>query len=275
MTGDTQIGQTFQRLQAAGRMAFMPFVTAGDPDLALTQRLVCELAKRGADLIEVGFPYSDAIADGPVIESSYTRALARNIKARDIFEAFSRLECDKPIPPLVAMVSYSIVFRLGPTKFVEQAVQAGFSGMIVPDLPGDEALELAEVVRGAGLDLIQLVAPTTPPERISRILQTASGFLYCVSVAGTTGERGQLPKELSERLRLLRELTNLPLAVGFGISSPMHVQALKGRADGVIVGSAIVRKLEMLADGTASEEEVLREIGEFVESMAAAAHQTT
>ena len=250
-------------------MAFMPFVTAGDPDMPTTLRLIRELAGRGVHLIEVGFPYSDPIADGPVIQASYTRALDKGLRTADIFAGISSLAGEE-IPPLVAMVSYSLVFRNGPEVFVGRAAEAGFSGLIVPDLPGDEADELAAVVKSHGLDLVQLIAPTTPPDRSERILQSAGGFVYCISVTGTTGVRDQLPPELQDQLRWLRTKTDLPLAVGFGISRPDQVDMLRGLAEGVIVGSAIVRRTESLSNGSAEAEQTLTEIGNFAAEMVAA-----
>lgn len=256
-------------------MAFMPFVTVGDPDVATSMALIRELASRGVDLIEIGFPYSDPIADGPVIQASYTRALSRGLHVNDIFAGIHDLTCgstgDK-LPPLVAMVSYAIVFRLGTAQFVKSAHDAGFSGIIIPDLPADEAGDVARVIKEAGLDAIQLVAPTTNPVREDRIVETGSGFVYCISIAGTTGARDQLPEELSGQLQRLRSKTKLPLAVGFGVSRPEQVDPLRGLADGVIVGSAIVRQLERLADGSIATADVLRDIGDFAATMVAAAH---
>jgi len=249
-------------------MAFMPFLTAGDPDLESTANAIRELGSQGVDLIEVGFPYSDPIADGPVIQASYTRVLNKGLRVEKIFDCIRALhaENDSPVPPLVAMVSYAIVFRCGPEQFVANARDARFSGLIIPDLPGDEASETFKIVRSAGLDLIQLIAPTTPPERAEKIVETCSGFVYCVSVAGTTGVRDSLPAELSDQLKLLRSRTNLPLAVGFGISRPDQVDALRGFADGVIVGSAIVRKFEQATDNAAA----VAEVGRFAADMVSA-----
>jgi tryptophan synthase alpha chain len=250
-------------------MAFMPFVTAGDPDLDMTAELIRTLGREHVDLIEVGFPYSDPIADGPVVQASYTRALKKKIRVADIFRAIGGLKSEN-VPPLVAMVAYSIIYRSGIETFLSGAAEAGFAGLIVPDLPGDEAGEFAHMVRGYGLDLVQLVAPTTPPERVEKIIQSASGFLYCISVAGVTGARDSLPPALVQQLDDLRKKTNLPLAVGFGISRPEQVDMLSGHADGVIVGSAIVRKLEPLAAGTADRQSVLREVDQFAAAMVAA-----
>lgn len=262
------IDQQFETLRARHRKAFIPFVTAGDPDLATTVRLVGELAARGASLIEIGFPYSDPIADGGVIQASYTRALANGATLDGIFRAMRTLNVNTP---LVAMVSYSLVHHRGPEAFVEQAQAAGFSGAIVPDLPVEEAEDLAKLTRARDFKLIQLVTPTTPRERATTIAQLSTGFLYCVSVVGITGERSQLPPELLDQLRWLRTRTKLPLCVGFGISRPEHVQQLRDSADGVIVGSALVRKLEDL--GKRPADEVIHEMGALAASLIAALHE--
>lgn len=243
----------------------MPFITAGDPDLAATQRLIGRLGESGCNLIEVGFPYSDPIADGPVIQASYTRALAHRLTVPQIFDAVRAVA--PKAPPLVAMVSYALMFRRGAEWFVDQAKGAGFAGFIVPDLPGDEAGELFGLVRDRGLDLVQLVAPTTPPARVQAILSHCSGFVYCIAVSGITGERDRVATALLDQLRWLRQETDLPLAVGFGISRPEHVAPLRGLADGVIVGSSLVRRLEAMADGSKSLDAVLQEVDEFSRSM--------
>lgn len=271
MSVPSPIAAVFAELKAQRRQAFIPFVTAGDPDLAWTARLLTELAACGADVIEVGFPYSDPIADGPVIQASYTRALNKHVRVRDIFAEIAKVSPDLS-PPLVAMVSYALIFRGGAEAFLDSAAAAGFAGLIVPDLPGDEAQPFAALVRRHGLDLIQLVAPTTPADRMQRIVQNASGFVYCIAVAGTTGVREALPAELADMLKTLRQQTDLPLCVGFGISRPEQVRQLKGLADGVIVGSAIVRHLEALSAGPTEAESILQQIREFARSLANAAH---
>jgi tryptophan synthase alpha chain len=270
VTQQTRIAATFSNLKTNGQLAFMPFVTAGDPDMQATQSLIQELGQRGVDLIEVGFPYSDPIADGPVIQASYTRALNRGLSVEDIFNGVTELPTHD-LPPLVAMVSYALLFRRGVDEFVKQAVTAGFAGFIIPDLPADEAAEVGEIVRSHGADLVQLVAPTTPNERAKKILAAASGFVYCISIAGVTGVRDELPPELTEQLRWLRSQTDLPLAVGFGISRPDQVDMLREVADGVIVGSAIVRQLESAGDPDAVAAAVSN-VGDFAALMVAATH---
>jgi tryptophan synthase alpha chain len=266
------IDPLFDRLRSSGRKAFIPFVTVGDPDLNLTARLVEELAGRGASLIEIGFPYSDPIADGPVIQASYTRALAGNLRVDDVFACVKRLAASPALTqrgiPLVAMVSYSLVHRRGPETFLGQAQAAGLAGAIVPDLPVEEADGLARLAAGRDFKLIQLVTPTTPPERAVHIARTSTGFLYCVSVTGITGERDRLPPELLGQLAWLRKQTELPLCIGFGIGRPEHVRMLREAADGIIVGSALVRRVERA--GTRPPDEVVRGVGELAQSLAEA-----
>jgi tryptophan synthase alpha chain len=273
----TPIAEVFARLKSADRLAFMPFITAGDPDMAATGRLLRRLADSGVDLIEVGFPYSDPIADGPVIQASYTRALGHKLTVPQIFDGIAACTqsegWNENAPPLVAMVSYALMFRRGADWFVDHAKEAGFAGFIVPDLPGDEAAELFELVRSRDLDLVQLVAPTTPRERVQNILKCCSGFVYCIAVSGTTGVRERVADALLGQLKWLRQETELPLAVGFGISRPEHVDPLRKLADGVIVGSGIVRQLEGVADGTKSIDEALELVGKLAGEMTASCHQ--
>ncbi len=259
------IDPLFARLKADRRKAFIPFVTAGDPDLDTTAKLVREAARRGASLIEIGFPYSDPIADGSVIQASYTRALARGLTIDAIFGAVRALNVNTP---LVGMVSYSLVHHRGPERFITDAKAAGFAGAIVPDLPVDEAEELAKLAAKHDFKLILLVTPTTPRERAQKIAQLSTGFLYCVSVVGITGERSQMPPDLLEQLRWLRTQTALPMCVGFGISKPEHVRTLRDLADGVIVGSALVRRLE----AKKPIDEIVKDVGDLVEELSKALH---
>jgi tryptophan synthase alpha chain len=253
------VDSTFARLRAEGRKAFMPFLTAGDPDIGVTAGLLPMLPAAGADLIEVGFPFSDPIADGPVVQASYTRALDRGLKIASVFEAI-RTATQSPgfLTPVLGMVSYSLVHRRGPEAFVAQAKEAGLSGLIVPDLVADEAGDFAAVCRHADCKLVLLVTPTTTPERAEKIVKLCTGFVYCVSVVGITGERDRLPEALTAQLARLRTMTDLPLCVGFGVSRPDHVRHLRDIADGVIVGSALVKKLEQ--GGPAAVVQAVREL---------------
>lgn len=239
----TPIEKMFQRLKSEGRKAFMPFITAGDPDLAFTQQVLRLLDRLGCSMAEIGIPYSDPIADGPVIQASYTRALAKKTKLNEIFSSVAA-EQSALTMPLVSMVSYAIIYRMGLERYVDQAMQAGFSGAIVPDLLVEESDSLSKVCKQRGFHLVQLVTPTTPQERALRIAEQSSGFLYFVSVTGITGERSELPPGLVDRVAWLKDRSSLPICIGFGISTPAHVKLLAPVSDGVIVGSAIVRLME-------------------------------
>jgi tryptophan synthase alpha chain len=260
----SRIDQLFADLRRQQRKALMPFVTAGDPDLAFTADVIRELDRCGATMCEVGIPYSDPIADGPVIQASYTRALAHKIKLPAIFEMLRGVSGQVKMP-LVTMVSYAIVYRYGLAKYVADAQAAGVSGAIVPDLLVEEADELAAICRKADFSLIQLVTPTTPRERAVRIARSSTGFLYYVSVTGITGERTELPASLLDNVAWLRTQTDLPICIGFGISQPEHVQRLAPVADGLIVGSAIVRRVAEAA--TKPREAVLTDVGNYAATL--------
>lgn len=260
----------FQSRKRPGQSAFLAFLTAGDPDLETTAKVALAIAqaaeRRGVPLIlEIGFPYSDPIADGPTIQTSYTRALANGVRVDAILRTIGELR-PRLSAPLVGMASYSLVLRRGIEKFLADARQSGLDGLILPDLPVEEAQGLGSLAEKEGLALIQLVAPTTPPDRVETILASSSGFVYYISVAGITGERRELPPDLRERIEDLKRRTRLPVCVGFGISTPEQVAALRGSVDGVIVGSAIVRRLENLSK---SKEHGIRELAAFVESLLA------
>ena len=261
------IDSLFADLRAAGQRALMPFVTAGDPDLEFTAEVIRQVVARGCHLCELGVPYSDPIADGPVIQASYTRALDKGIRLAQIMETLGGLTREVPAP-IVTMVSYAIIFRHGVEKYVADAKAAGVAGAIVPDLPVEEAGPMAKVCRREDFSLIQLVTPTTPRDRALRIIERTTGFVYYVSVTGITGERTELPPEIVDNVAWLRSRTQLPICIGFGISRPEHVRMLAPVADGLIVGSAIVRRISEAA--TRPRAKVLREIGEYVAELLAA-----
>jgi tryptophan synthase alpha chain len=257
----------FAALKREGRAALAPFVTAGDPDMETTLAVLESLDRAGASLCELGVPYSDPIADGPVIQSSYTRALAAGFTLERLFE-LSRVATQRVTMPILAMASYSLIFRRGIDRFVNDARAAGLAGFVVPDLPLEESDQLDAACRKAGLALVRLVTPTTPPERAEAIARRSTGFLYCVSVAGVTGARTELPAGLIERVQWLRTKTDVPILVGFGISSPEQARAVAAVADGVIVGSAVVRHLAEAADQP--REAFLRGLESYVADLAAA-----
>lgn len=261
------LAEMFAALKREGRAALAPFVTAGDPDMDTTLAVLESLDRAGASLCELGVPYSDPIADGPVIQSSYTRALAAGFTLERLFE-LSRAATQRVTMPILAMASYSLIFRRGIDRFVNDAQAAGLAGFVVPDLPLEESDQLDAACRKAGLALVRLVTPTTPPERAEAIARRSTGFLYCVSVAGVTGARTELPAGLIERVQWLRTKTDVPILVGFGISSPEQARAVAAVADGVIVGSAVVRHLAEAANQP--REVFLRGLESYVGELAAA-----
>jgi tryptophan synthase alpha chain len=262
-----RIDAAFRRARAANAAALMPFITAGDPDLAATGGLLEEFARRGADLVELGIPYSDPVADGATIQSSYVRALEKGVKVQPILEMIHdvRRRCELPI---LTMVSYSIVSRIGVESWFQRAAAADVDGVIIPELPADEGKEVARLAESNRLHPVFLVAPTTPPERMKEIAARSRGFIYYVAFAGTTGARDELPADLADHIGRLKAVTRKPVAVGFGISRPEQVAAVARVADGVIVGSALVRKIEELASRPRAE--LISGVGDFLAELARA-----
>ncbi len=237
-----RIDAIFADLRSDGRKALMPYLTAGDPDVATTAAMLPAVESAGASICEVGFPFSDPIADGPVIQASMSYALDHGARVRDILDAVRDVRPNLSLG-LVAMLSWSIPYRFGPAQFIAACKDAGFDGFIFPDLPVEESDDALGLVRDAGMIASLLIAPSTPIERAQRIAQASSGFLYVLSRAGLTGEQTELPSDLPDRLNKLRDVTDLPIAVGFGISTPEQVGAVVRVADAAIVGSAIVRRI--------------------------------
>lgn len=260
-----RIDKVFRQAKKENRAAFMPFLTAGDPNLETTAALIEEAARRGADIIELGIPFSDPIADGPTIQASFVRALAGGVNVRDIFAMLRdvRTRCEVPI---LTMVSFSIVSKIGPEAYFAQAAAAGVDGVIIPDLSADEGAGIAAQARAAKLHPVFLVAPTTPDARMKRIARLSRGFIYYVSVAGVTGARNALPADLGDQVRRLKTITDKPVAVGFGISSADHVRAVAEYADGAIVGSALVKKIHSLAGQPTGQ--LVKAAGDFIAELA-------
>lgn len=245
-----RIDTIFTDLRASGGKALMPFLTAGDPDLATTIRMLEAAQEAGASICEIGIPFSDPIADGPVIQASMSRALDQGLKVEEVFAAVAEARPRLSIG-LVAMVSYSIVHRMGLKQFIGRAKEAGFDGFIFPDLPLAESGPARAAAAEAGLILSMLIAPTTPIERAEQIAAASTGFVYVVSRPGITGARASLPPELPARLERLRGVTDLPMAVGFGISSAEQVREVVSVADAAIVGSALVAQIHEYAQESA------------------------
>lgn len=268
----SKIDQTFEKLKAANRAAFIPFYVAGDPDLATSEALIRAAAENGADLIEIGVPFSDPIADGPVIQAAYFRALNNGFKVKHLFELARSLRSSGVHVPLVTMVSYTLVYKYGLQAFLKSAKEAGFDGLIIPDLPAGYEGEAALSSEIAGLDLIFLIAPTTPSERRELIVKRSRGFIYYISVAGITGARSALPTDLAENIRAIKAQTKTPVCVGFGISVPEQAASVCSVADGAIVGSALVRKSEEATALKLTGAEFVQHVTTLAKDMAIAAH---
>lgn len=242
-----------------GGKAFIPFVTCGDPDLETTAKIVREMAANGADLIELGIPFSDPTAEGPVIQGANIRALSGGVTTDKIFDFVRELRKDVSVP-LVFMTYANVVFSYGAERFIGTCRQIGIDGLILPDLPYEEKDEFLPVCRQYGVDLISLIAPTSA-NRAAMIAKDADGFIYIVSSLGVTGERAQITTDISKLVSVIRENTSIPCAVGFGISTPEQAKSMSQYADGVIVGSAIVRKIAQYGKDSAAP------VGEFVNQM--------
>jgi tryptophan synthase alpha chain len=239
----SRLAQTFADLRARGEVGLIPYFTAGDPDLDVTLDLVRAAVAEGADAIELGVPFSDPMADGPVLQRAALRALASHTSLPRVLEAVATLRAEIAVP-IVLFGYYNPIFRYGVQAIARDAAAAGADAFLCVDLPPEENADLRAAAHANGLDLIALLAPTTPPARIRMIARQASGFLYFVSVLGTTGARDQLPEELPALVQRVRRITTLPVGVGFGVQRPEQAAWVGGFADAVIVGSAIARVLE-------------------------------
>jgi tryptophan synthase alpha chain len=243
MSGLERISQAFGAARGAGRAALMPYTTLGFPRLALAADVVRAIAEAGADLIELGVPFSDPLADGPTIQHSTQVALEQGITLAGCLEIVRSLRRQGVMVPFLLMGYINPILAYGVQRFVRDAAEAGADGLIVPDLPPQEAGELEAACRAVGLALVYLVPPTASPQRIAEIAARSSGFLYLVSLTGVTGARQALPAHLAEFIGRVRGITSLPLAVGFGISNPAQAGAVAQLADGVIVGSALIEAI--------------------------------
>jgi tryptophan synthase alpha chain len=241
----SRIEKRFQELKQAGRTGFIAYVTAGCPELETTMQTVFALEKAGADVIELGIPFSDPMADGPVIQKAANLALQAGTTTLKVLDLVKNIRKTSQVP-LVIMTYVNPILNMGVEKFVTSFAQAGLDGIIVPDLPLEESGLLSKICQEVGMDLIQLVAPTTTPDRMTAICKKVQGFVYCVSNTGVTGVRDIDYSTLSPMLNMVRAETKVPLAIGFGIGTPKGAQQAGKHADAVIVGSAI---MELLMDG--------------------------
>ena len=261
----TSVSDRLKSLHDRSQCALIPFITAGDPDLKTTAQALRVLDQSGADIIELGVPYSDPLADGPTIQAAATRALQRGVRLDDVLEMVKDVAPDLNAP-IVLFAYYNPILNRGIESFLKQIADVGVKGLVVPDLPLEEAESLLKPAAEIGIEVVLLVAPTSPQERIEAIARQSQGFIYLVSVTGVTGMRDQIESRVQDILQQIRTLTNKPIGVGFGISQPEQAQQVKAwGADAVIVGSAFVKRL---ADGT--PEQGLSAIGEFCQILKAA-----
>lgn len=261
----TSVSVCFKSLRNASQCALIPFITAGDPDLKTTAEALRVLDRSGADLIELGVPYSDPLADGPTIQAAATRALQRGVRLDDVL-AMVKDVTPEVKAPIILFNYYNPILHRGIESFLKQIAEAGVQGLVVPDLPLEEAQTLLKPAAEIGIEVVLLVAPTSPKKRIEAIAQQSQGFIYLVSVTGVTGMRTQIESRVQDLLQQMRAVTDKPIGVGFGISQPEHARQIKiWGADAVIVGSAFVKRL---ADGTPAEG--LSAIGEFCKNLKSA-----
>jgi tryptophan synthase alpha chain len=264
-----RIGLKFLQNRERNQSALVPFIVAGDPDLERTQRLVLELEARGADLVELGVPFSDPMADGPANQRAAARGLAAGATLPAILALIAELRKHTQIP-IILFGYFNPIFRYGCERLCADAKHAGVDGLLVVDLPPEEALELAAPARANGLDLIHLLAPTTPLERCRMIASSATGFLYYVSVTGVTGARNVLAADLERKVTGLKTITDLPIGVGFGISNAQQAREVARFADAVVVGSAISQLIELHA----ASEGLVAAVGEFAQTLKQAISST-
>ena len=255
----SRIKKVFQGLKQRQEKALIPFITAGDPDLTKTAQLIHVLADSGADLIELGMPFSDPMADGPTIQAASERALAGGTTLRKVLQLVSDVRQETQIP-LVLMGYYNPVFHYGVAEFARDAAAAGVDALLLVDLPPEEAGEVLPLLRAEGLALITLLAPTTPPERMKELAAAAEGYLYYVSMTGVTGARKITPIDVRDAVESLQQMSDVPVGVGFGITTAEDARAVAEFADGVVVGSALVKIIEQYGQS----EDLLLKVANFI-----------
>ncbi len=255
----SNIMRAFTAADGDRKKAFIPFITCGDPTLDVTEEAVVAMAEEGASLIELGIPFSDPTAEGPVIQQANIRALAGGVTTDDVFALVERIRKRTDVP-MVFMTYANVLFSYGVERFAKRAAEVGMDGVILPDVPHEEKPEFAEPLAAEGLDLVSLIAPTSH-ERIREIASDADGFVYCVSSLGVTGVRSEITTDIGAMVKLVREATDVPVAVGFGISTPEQAARMAGLSDGAIVGSAIIKILAQYG------EDAVPHVREYVRGM--------
>lgn len=258
-----RIDLKFKELKGKNEKAMISFITAGDPNFEVTEKLVYSMEEAGADIVELGIPYSDPIADGPTIQKSSARSLKNGTTIAKIMDSVENIRLKTEIP-LVYLVYYNSVFKYGIEKFISQCSKVGIDGIIIPDLPIEERADILKIAGKYDVSLIPLIAPTSK-ERIKKIVTNASGFIYCVSTNGVTGTRNKINTNIKEYMDIVSRYTDIPKAIGFGISNAEMAKEMKPYCDGVIIGSAIVKKV----DETENEEEIIKNVKAFIKDVKA------
>ena len=260
-----RIERIFLNLARTNTAAFIPFITAGDPSVAITKKLIFAFEKAGADIIELGVPFSDPLADGPTIQQASERALKNGVSLRTVITLVRDIRKKSSIP-IILMGYFNPIFKYGVNNFVKDSIKAGIDGIIVPDLPPEEALPIYNKTKKSPLAIIFLAAPTSTHDRIKLIARMTEGFIYYVSLTGVTGARGMLSKTIEQNVLRIKNLTSKPVSVGFGISTPQHAKEVASYADGVIIGSAIVKLIEQ----NLNKPNLLSKVTSYVKQMIAA-----
>ena len=263
----SRIGKCFETLGAKNRKALVVFVTAGDPDLESTKSILDVIDESGADIVELGVPFSDPLADGPVIQASALRSLKSGTTLKKIVALVHEIRKSRDLP-IVLMTSYNPVYVYGERKFVDDALSAGVDGVIIPDLPPEEASEFFSYADEKGLDMIYLLAPTSTDERVRMVSERSRGFIYYISLTGTTGTRTKLADGVCDKVASIKQVTELPVLVGFGISGPDQARDAAKVSDGVIVGSAVMKLVEQNPDPAQREKKLAKFVGSIKQALA-------
>ena len=259
-----RINFKFQTLRKQGKKAFIAFLTAGDPSLKTTEELALAFENSGVDIVEIGVPFSDPLADGPTIQASYQRALKNKVALVKVLETVKKIRRSTGIP-IALMSSYNPIFHFGEEKFVACAREAGADGVIIPDLPPEEAHKLIKAARRMDFSTVFFISPTTTPNRAQKIIAASTGFIYYVSVTGVTGSRKDISQDLKKNILAAKRLTSKPICAGFGISTPQQVREVSAIADGVIVGSAIVQAIAK----NSGKKDLVKNVAGFVKRLSA------
>lgn len=257
-----RLDRKFEELKQQKKKAFIAFITAGDPSLRVTEELVCSFARSNVDIVELGVPFSDPLADGPTIQDASQRALAKGVTLKKILNTVKKIRTKTDIP-ICLMTYYNPVFHYGEKKFVEDAKKCGVDGLIIPDLPHQEAKVLIQAARKHDVSTIMFLTPTTTKKRMKEVVDVATGFVYYVSLTGVTGIRKSLPSDIAGHIKAARKVSKKPICVGFGISNAAQVKAMSRIADGVIVGSAIVKEINR----NAGKKDIVKKVSSFVKKL--------